>query len=326
MRNRNTIKKGGKKINKSIKRGGKKNRKFQKMNCNPAIKGESVSEDSCFTNHGIHVLKDSYNKHHKDSQILSNNSVEIWGLLKTKLYTCDKEDCWLKEIEDVNTRDQLEEYLFAPKQPKEWKKNPNEWLSNIDITNVLKQYEDAYSNFKAVGPTPIDFDTRPKEMNGECVWEELCTFNLENYIKTGKTKLGIVFNLDKHNQGGSHWVSLYVDLDDEYIFYMDSAGNKIPKEIDTLVKKIIGQGVQLKKKLNIHFYENCPLEHQMGNTECGMYTLYFLITMLTNETVRTKPKKEKKTFKNYIEKIEFFKDKRIPDDYVNEYRKIYFNE
>jgi hypothetical protein len=26
---------------------------------------------------------------------------------------------------------------FAPESPPEWKKNPNEWLSSIDIMNVM---------------------------------------------------------------------------------------------------------------------------------------------------------------------------------------------
>jgi hypothetical protein len=56
----------------------------------------------------------------------------------------------------------------------------------------------------------------------------------------------------------------------------------------------------------------------MGESECGMYALYFIITMLTGET-------EKLKFVNAEDKIKFFKNKRIPDQYVNKYRKIYFN-
>jgi len=44
----------------------------------------------------------------------------------------------------------------------------------------------------------------------------------------------------------------------------------------------------------------------------------FIITMLTGKT-------EKRAFKNHLDKINFFKDKRIPDRYVNKLRKEYFN-
>jgi hypothetical protein len=168
----------------------------------------------------------------------------------------------------------------------------------------------------------------------------------------------MVFNLDKHDERGSHWVSLFVDLEDWFLFYLDSAGNRIPKEIRTLVKRIQRQGMSLSpplkfkptknlirtadshsswsmtdKEINsspiakqgadlnlqrFKFYENYPLEHQLGNTECGMYSLYFIITMLTGET-------EGRTFRTAREKIEFFKKKRVPDKYVSKYRKIYFN-
>jgi hypothetical protein len=211
---------------------------------------------------------------------------------------------------------------------------------------VLHQYELTHPTFKAFGPTPIDFDSRPKDESGKCVWEELCTFQLSNYLEKGKTKLGMVFNLDKHDEEGSHWVSLFVDLEERFIFYLDSAGNRIPKEIRTLVKRIQTQGMSLSSPLNSYsswsmtdkeinsspiakqgadlnlqrfkFYENYPLEHQLGNTECGMYSLYFIITMLTGET-------EGRTFRTSGEKIQFFKKKRVPDKYVSKYRKIYFN-
>ena len=99
---------------------------------------------------------------------------------------------------------------------------------------------------------------------------------------------------------------------------MDSAGNEIPEEIDVLLKRITKQGLEMNPPINLQYYGNSPLEHQYGNTECGMYTLYFLITMLTDET-------EGKKFRNYHEKIHFFKNKRIPDKYMQRYRKIYFN-
>jgi hypothetical protein len=224
----------------------------------------------------------------------------------------------LKEIDNAELRENLEKFLFAPSQPAEWKKKPNEWLSNFDIFEVLHQYELTHSTFKAIGPTPIDFDSRPKDESGKCVWEELCTFQLNNYLEKGKTKLGMVFNLDKHDERGSHWVSLFVDLEDWFLFYLDSAGNRIPKEIRALVKRIQRQGMSLSPPLKFKFYENYPLEHQLGNTECGMYSLYFIITMLTGET-------EGRTFRTAREKIEFFKKKRVPDKYVSKYRKIYFN-
>lgn len=293
-------------------------RSIQPLNCSPIVNGKTEIAGSCFTAPALYQLKEYYNKHHPTTPILSKTPSQLWHDFRTRFFSCKREDCWLKEIDNAELRENLEKFLFAPSQPVEWKKKPNEWLSNFDIFEVLHQYELTHANFKAFGPTPIDFDSRPKDDTGKCVWEELCTFQLNNYLEKGKTKLGMVFNLDKHDEQGSHWVSLFVDLEERFLFYLDSAGNRIPKEIRTLVKRIQRQGMSLSPPLKFKFYENYPLEHQLGNTECGMYSLYFIITMLTGET-------EGRTFRTAREKIEFFKKKRVPDKYVSKYRKIYFN-
>jgi len=313
MKNRKTI--NYKK--KLLKKGGSKT--LKKMNCSPMVDKRSPIKGSCFTEDVLRLLKKYYNQHNHDTVITTNNPVKIWKELKRRLKTCGKEDCWLKEIDDENIRNKLDEFIFAPDHPDDWKQNPDEWLSNFDIHDVLKQYMKRYKNFYSPPPSPIDFDTKPNDMFGQCVSNELCTFSLEKHMKNGKTKFGIVINISPHTSSGSHWVSLYIDLDDKFIFYMDSAGNKIPKQINSFVEKIVNQGLALSVPIKLHYYENCPLEHQMGSSECGMFSLFFIITMLSN-------KAEGKIFSNYFDKINFFKNKRIPDKYVFKFRKIYFNE
>ena len=118
----------------------------------------------------------------------------------------------------------------------------------------------------------------------------------------------MIFNLDPHYKGGSHWVSLFVDLDDNYIFFLDSNGVKIPKEIKVLVKRLQKQAKDgLHKKLK--FIDNAPMEHQHENTECGIYSLYNIISLLTKKKT---PHQIKRT--------------RITDKEMEEYRSIFFNE
>jgi hypothetical protein len=317
------LRKGGKSI-KSIKiTKSTSSKSFKPMNCSPMVNTGKTKKipvkESCFTPDVLITIKDAYNKHHPQERITTTDPVGIWKDLKTKLRTCNKEDCWLDEIDDPMVRKKIDSFIFAPDHPDDWIKDPDEWLSNFDIMDVLKQYMKTYDRFYAPPPSPIDFDTKPSDMQGQCVSNELCTFDLEKHRKAGKTKFGIVFNVSPHTSSGSHWVSLFVDTDDEFIFYMDSAGSKIPKQINKLVDTITSQGLAMNPPIKLHYYENCPLEHQMGTTECGMFSLFFIITMLSN-------KAEKRVFKNYVDKIKFFKDKRIPDSYVFKYRKIYFNE
>ena len=207
-------------------------------------------------------------------------------------------------------------YLYRPIYPKEWKSNKNEWLSNFDILAVLKQYEAANKDFKFIGPTFIDFDEEKYE--GKCVEDQLCHFDIKNYVNKKISKIGIIFNLDKHNQHGSHWVSLFVDLKENIILYFNSTGEYIEDEIDRLIHRISRQykelkNIELKRIIN-------RTEHQMGDTECGMYSLFFIISMLTN----TIGGDEKKTFKNYTDKINFFIKKRIDDKEMENLRDKYF--
>ena len=301
-----------------------KTKKFMKMNCNPAVKNKTPIKDSCFTPDVLNLIKNTYNEYHPSSKIMKTNPIDIWHELNQRLSTCKKEDCWLNELKDENIKKKLLNYLFAPYQPKEWKKNRSAWLSNFDILDVLRQYEKSHKKFKIIGPTPIDFNSRPNDMNGQCVWEDLCEFSLQKFLNKfhGKTKIGIVFNLDRHDQGGSHWVSMFVDLEDKYVFYFDSAGDEIKPEIESLANNIIKQASELPKPIVLEFHQNYPVEHQMGNNECGMYSLFFIVTMLINEIDEPN---NNKVFDNYREKIEFFKKERITDRYMNKYRNIFFN-
>ena len=153
--------------------------------------------------------------------------------------------------------DSLLLYTFSPTRPDKWKNNPNTWLSSLDIEAVMNQYERKYKNFSFIGCSPIDFDKRLH--NGECVWPELCNFDINEYYNNGVNKIGISLNLDKHTQDGSHWVSLFVDLKNKYIFYFDSNGDETPKEVKTLMDKINNQCLKLGIEMKI--FES-DIEHQ----------------------------------------------------------------
>lgn len=296
-----------------------KNKQFKKLNCSPAVEGETPVKDSCIPDDILIQIRNEYNKDHPENQIISTHLNEIWYELKNRLH-CKSEKCWLSELDNDALKNKLQKTIFAPEEPPEWKHNPDEWLSNYDITAVLKQYSETkkYSYFAFIEPTPIDFDAKPSDMGGECVEPELCRFDLKEYIDDKKTKIGIIFNLDKHNESGSHWVSLFIDLDDKFIMYFDSAGDKIQPEIQNLVNRILKQASELNIQLT---FDKTRIEHQFGNTECGMYSLYFIITLLKGET------ENGEKLNGYKAKYDFFKDKnrRIPDKFVFNFRKKYFN-
>ena len=106
----------------------------------------------------------------------------------------------------------------------------------------------------------------------------LLLFSLQDLQNRGKTKIGIVFNLDKHDEPGSHWVAMFVDLENNFIFYFDSALNPVPRQISKLKSEIKKQGKHLHDPIDFNYIQN-DYNHQKTNTECGMYCLFFIVTL-----------------------------------------------
>ena len=295
-------KKGGKK--KRIRKNKTVKKQFIKLNCSPENKNK---EYTCYSDKDLFKLKDIFNARHPDRPIKTNDTKKIWEKLKKYYATiCNKESCWVRQM-TKNTK--LEKELldaFAPESPKEWIKNPNEWLSSLDILQVMNQYEKKYKCFDFLGPSPIDYDSH--KVYDECVWEELCHFELSQHLKKGHTKIGVIFNLDPHYKGGSHWVSLFINIKQKTIFFFDSAGEPIPPQIEKFVNTVIEQGKKLSQPINFKFDQNYPVEHQYGNTECGVYSIFFVTHML-----------EDKITGHYL-KTHILKDK-----YIEKFRKVYYN-
>ena len=288
--------------------------KFTKKNCSPMVQGKTIKNQSCLTKDLLLNMKKQYNKKKSTNyKIKSNDPHHIWELLRSKMKNCKDEQCWINNLFQQEMRQRLHEFIFSPDKPYTWAKDPNEWLSNIDIEAVMEQYVKAEPHFKFIGTTFIDWE---KMDGGECVCPELCDFDLKKEISANKTKIGIIFNLDVHTGPGTHWTSMFIDIKDKFIFYFDSNGTKTPPRIKRLVTKIQEQAKLLDMKLT--FYENHPFTHQYTNSECGMYSLFFIITLLTNK-VNGKP------FKTVKDKINLFKRKRIPDKHVELLRNVYFN-
>ena len=289
-------------MRKTYKKKNKRNRKnktFKHTICSP---NQSYGF-TCYSKEALYKLKTIWNKRHPEQPIKSNNPRTIWLQLKDyQISTCQTEACWLKqEFMKHNLDKDLLNSTFAPKAPITWKKNPNEWLSSIDISKVMKQYENKFPNFKFIGPSPIDFATIIN--NNNCVWPELCSFNILNIIKHKKDNIGIIFNLDPHYKSGSHWVAIYISIPYNCIIYWDSVAEKEPPEINLFVKNIQKQGKDLNQ---IYKYSKNTIEHQKLNTECGIYCLYFLTSQLRNG------------------KPHLF-NKRISDKEITMFRKYFFN-
>ena len=293
------------KTRKRRKRRKRRIKKWKPRIC--AISSKKINEDTCYSGSSLYKMRDLWNKRHPDSKIKTNNIREIWQQLKFFMRnTCNAESCWLRQNFMKNKLDkEMNDFTFAPDAPEEWKKKPTEWLTSVDFIKIMKQYEKKYKCFQFIGPTPIDYDKHLS--HGECVWEELCKFDLEKTMKRGITKIGVVFNTDPHDKEGAHWVALFVNIKKREIYFFDSYGERTSKFVNRFAKeKIIKQG----KPLGLDFdYMKNKKRHQYRASECGMYCIYFIIQMLTTN----------KSFED-------FSMNKIEDKKMIRLRKKYFNQ
>ena len=274
----------------------------KKVICSPTQESNNYT---CYSSKSLLRLRELWNKRHPDVKIEETSPKEIWSTLKKNMSNvCSTEKCWLRqEFSKNKLTSELSSYTFAPTAPESWKKNPNEWLSSVDIEAVMKQHEKNMKNFIFIGPSPINFDEQLSY--SECVWDDLCKFKLEKHIRNGKNKIGMIFNLDPHYKSGSHWVSTFIDVKNKYVFFMDSTGDKIPKQIKKLVDRIIEEARKLNITLTLHVNKR---GHQQEDTECGVYSLFVLIELLYD---RKTP--------------EYFMENQIPDIEMEKLRSKYFN-
>ena len=178
---------------------------------------------------------------------------------------------------DPEKKKELIKQYLRYKQPDDWKADPDKWLNNLDITHVMNQYEDAFDKFEFMGPFPIDFAAPdPYKKDGTCLIQEMCELKVAESLEKGTTSIGIIYNLDPHFKGGSHWVAVYIDLIQHRTYYFDSYGLQAPIQIQKFMKWITTQDKEMKLYYNGRRF-------QYENSECGMYSMYFIIRMLMGD-------------------------------------------
>jgi len=275
---------------------------------------KKFNKGSCFSIESLKLIATEYNKSNSKKLININDNKKSMVTQLTNVFgkTCT-ETCWLttdivKKIKD----EEIHTNTFRPKGPS----TGYNWLSTTNINNIINQYENKYDDFVFLGALPNDFQELPML--------ELSNINFDEFITDGKTKIGIVINLDTHDKSGSHWVALYTDLIKNQIYYFDSLGHKPGPRIKNFNNKIlhymykknynkklhIGNLLKnktlLSKKLKNFDIRYNNIQHQKGDSECGVYSVNFIIRILNGES-----------FDNIIKNI-------TSDKKINECRKVYF--
>lgn len=240
------------------------------MNCAPANKSK---DHTCYSKDQLIKIASSLNQKKNASISLKKSKNALWESIRKTLFpVCTTEWCWL---DHVDTDKKMKEETFRPAMPIEWVKNKYEWLSTTDINEVMIQYEKKYENFRFFGPVPVDC---PKD-----IYCELTDLDIKGLKAKGVDYIGVVFNLDRHDQSGSHWVALYINIPKSLITYYDSTSSEPPEDIKYFINMI---GIKLNQLNGKHVYEYNKKRHQYGGSECGMYSMNFLIESLKGKTLK----------------------------------------
>ena len=255
--------------------------------CSPDKEFDGIS---CVRLYVLVKLAEAFNKENKNNKIKLSSNLELLKPKKYKAYLvkelndrvietsngkCKNHKCWSRQrfIENLEreAREELLSYTFKPKAPE----GKFEWLSTMDINSTMKQYELKHKDFKFMGAVPMDF----KEIK-----LDVGNMDYGKFIKNGKTKIGIILNLDNHDQGGSHWVSMFINLKKGQVYYFDSVGIRPEKRVIDLMEEIkeflINKRGFSMDDIDINYNK---VKHQYKGSECGVYSMNFIIRMLNGK-------------------------------------------
>lgn len=292
---------------------------------------KDFKDGSCFTYEALKKIVINYNKKNENKIDINLSKSEIVKELSDRLSNkCSEQTCWLRlDIAKALDEDDIDD-TFRPEGPSK----KYEWLSTTHINDVISQYQSVYNDFIFLGAVPLDFDKLP--VLG------IKNMNFDNLIKDGKTKIGLVINQDEHWKSGSHWVGLFINLDKYAIYYFDSVGKppfKLTREFITRITKymyhrkykenlpvnnvikifkslkdlpenklnnFINEKKYLKNLVNGFDIRYNNVQHQFSNSECGVYSINFIVNLASG-----------KKFDEVINDVK-------KDDIMNENRKIFF--
>ena len=277
------------------------------LRCAPHLK---FSNGSCLDMGMLVKMAVAYNESNPKNVIVLNDTNEIMSPGKYKQYlvhqfkkrlsNCDDQKCWTQQefIKNIDgpIRKRIVKQTFRPYGPVEGSEQ-FKWLNTTNLDEVMEQYELEYPGYKYLGTFPVDADE----------WEffPLQKMDFGGMVKKGVKRVSMTWNMDKHDESGSHWCPLFIDFGTGLIAYSDSYAVDAPKG----VKKFMGRmGKFMKNELGVTpvVKINRKMVNQKGDSECGLFSAFFQIRMLQGES------------------FEEIHSRRVSDEEVNKLRSVFF--
>lgn len=264
--------------------------------CSPVREKIYERDGTCFNRAALLRLVDAWNEKYPSDPIRgasTKSKKEIWKTINERMSRICKgsgrEWCWVDHLNHAKDSPDVAKSL-RPSKPREWYKQPFTWLTNYDIEAVMRQYQDDKElSFKFLGVYPIDFEG--KTGFGTCLFAEMCNLDVATYAKRGIQYVGMVTNLDRHDQDGSHWTALFMCIDPKKpcfgAYYYDSVSNRPPTDMKRFmdrVKKQMDAYAAAKAKTGekpaVFRLDYNKIRHQYGNSECGVFSMAYILRWL----------------------------------------------
>ena len=239
---------------------------------------------TCFTTEQLMEMAGAYNRYVTKERVgktglhlitIKNDKKYLLKQLRSKFEkecagdeVCITKQKFMTEVAK-EMKHELKTKTFRDKGPA----GPDEWLGTDDIDKLLKPYEQIYPDYKFMGAVPAN-----------CLEVKQCAlyeFDFGKQVSKGKTRIGIIFNLDTYGMPGSHWVSMFINIPKGLLYYCDSAGAKPTPPI----AKFVSHYKAYCKANSITYLEEINRNrYQFDPSECGVYSSNFQIRMLGGES------------------------------------------
>ena len=248
----------------------------------------------------------------KISVVMGSNgsAVEIMDDAKKKL-NCDGEKCVLKKLSSNLGHDTVKREISL--YLKVDGVTDNTLLSNVHIDNTMLQWSNHYStfypwNFNMLNYASYSF-SHGRVLNQP---DTLATINFADICEDGAKYNcgGCVINSDVYQGGGTHWMSLFVDIRTPpwTVEFFNSSGNSpAPEWVNWMEKTKLG----LQSRPNaptVVAMKSSSMHHQKSRSECGLYSLFYIWARINKIPV------------------EYFAKNRISDELMFEFRHHLFDD
>lgn len=213
-----------------------------------------------YSNYSLLFLKkiaNYYNREYNKNICTDCSRSKLLQTLYNLYPECNHSDaCLLKDIKDKQLYNFIYEHTFNGVKRE---------LKTNDIDYVMKKYQKIYNDFYYLGTMSSDFDVQSV---------------IQKIIKSSKKRIAMIMNTDPSYKPGQHWIAIFFEKNKKElkIDYYDSFGINMVKQLKPFIQ-------ELQKHFEIDLTIN-QKRQQYSKTECGVYSIYFILSKLENKTMK----------------------------------------